>query len=966
MRSKIPRTIESFVGGWSRIIPQASDDANLDYGIFGYLGAISLYIFYALYKDARNGCRIENNCCDENVNTCVEPHSQDVHPGQHPKNNHVGSFTSQYDRVHIVRMTDEQWFAYRRWRDMKARCTPQSEEIKEEVADGDITSQNVKFIDTHPGYHVSPLGEFDAIRDAPLARDASLEEFFSRPLRILTKSWGVNTTLYETFNPWQLYWENLRVINRIANYKLLRAKLCLKVTINGNAFHYGRAILSYNPLPTLDEMTVDRAFIDADNVAASQRPHLYLDPTNSQGGEMCLPFFYHKNALDITGQDWRELGECVLNGLTTLKHANGAVDTVTVNVFAWATDVKFAIPTQIEPGAIDPQADEYGKGPISRPASVIANVASKMSMIPTIGPFARATEIGASAVGAVATLFGYSRPVMLSKAQFKPHPKGDMAVTDTEDDLPKLSVTAKQELTLDPRTTGLGDIDEMSINYIAKRESYLTAFDWEVGTTTETLLWNSIVDPALHRIQADELHFPASCFASMPFDYWRGAMEFRFQVVCSKYHKGRLKVVYDPSGNPAGDAEYNTAYTTIVDIADTTDFTIKCGWGQATTYRERIPLGTNQSTMFDTTELSYTTPGAPYGNGTIAVYVVNELTVPNTTDNNDIEINVFVKMCDDFEVAQPDGNAISQLRLTTSSQLTQPEPQAEEIIPHADEAAQSAQDNEADETNRMDSAPMGTKVVNTTGNEIDLTDYTNHVHFGESIRSFRQLIKRYNLHEVLSFDADVGSGAGNKVFARWIRNILPFEPGYTSEDTDVTYITFNGFYYYSQMTLLRYLTTGYGGWRGGVRWLVDSSTSGTAANGDRTQVILGREREGTTMDNDTFIETGPYTNPNGQGTAHIRYAESNGQSGAILHNYKVNPISSAEIPYYSLYRFSPAKERVTSTGPNTAMPTYRIIYTGNVAEKDYLTTWCAAAEDFNCFFYLGPPIFYRDIAPPIE
>lgn len=888
------------------VTPQALDSAT--YGIFGYLGAITLYIVYALAKDMTSeSCHTELSC-----ETDV-----DVHNDGSPK-----------------------------------PCIPQAEEFVQSVGTRDPVSQNVKFVDTHPGYKTDVLSERDPVRNAVMVTDASLDEFFSRPLRIRTEEWGVNTQLGVAFNPWKLYFQNPRVINRISNYKLLQADLCVKVTINGNAFHYGRAILSYVPLPTLDNMSSFRAFIDVDNVGASQRPHLYIDPTNSQGGEMCLPFFFFKNALDVPSADWNEMGTLTLNTLTPLKHANGAVDTVTVNVFAWAENVKFAIPTQIEPGAIVPQADEYGKGPISRPSSIVASLAAKMANVPAIGPFMRATEIGASAIAGISSLFGYSRPVMLSKSQFKPHPKGDMAVTDIEDDIPKLSVTAKQELSVDPRTVGLSNVDEMCINYVASRESYLVGFPWPVTTATETLLWNCVVDPAVHRIFNDEYHFPASCFASMPFDNWRGTMDFRFQVVCSKYHKGRLKVVYDPSGNPSGAAEYNTAYTTIVDISDTTDFTISCGWGQATSYRERIPLGTNEADMHNVVPLTYNSPALRYGNGTIAVYVVNELTVPNTTIDNDIEINVFVKMCDDFEVASPDGNEVNQLRLT-------PIPQAEEVVPQAEDVP-----NDGDEADRMDSAPMATTPVNQMAPHIPLTDYTNHIHYGESIRSFRQLLKRYNLHEVLPLVTREGSGGSNaNVITRFIRPLLPFEPGYTTDVNDITYPLIAGSYYYSQMTLMRYLTVGYCGWRGGVRWMYDTSSACKATIGDRKSVLIARERFDQQMDNFSVEQVSP-NNPLGQGTLNIYYDESNGQSGAIASCTTLNPIASAEIPYYSINRFSVGKQRVRKENAFN-MPKVRVIIAGPSSTSDYVTSWCAAAEDFSCFFFTGAPIFYREVGFPI-
>lgn len=847
---------------------------------------------------------------------------------------------------------------------------PHAEEITQSLGSAN-TEQNVKFTDTHPGYATMVEGGFDSIRDAAFNSDATLDEFFSRPLRIVTKEWGIGLALFEEFNPWTLYFQNLRVVNRISNYKLLRAKLHMKVTVNGNAFHYGRAIMSYNPLPNRDELTIDRTFIDADLVSATQRPHIYIDPTNSQGGEMCVPMFYYKNALDITSQDWQNLGECVLSSMNDLQHANGGADTVTINVFAWATDVKFAIPTQLEPGAIAPQAreiaphaDEYGTGVVSRPAGIVANIASKLAAIPTIGPFARATEIGARALGGMAQIFGYSRPVMLTKSQYKPHVKGDMAVCDLEDDCTKLSVSAKQELTLDPRTTGIGSTDELAINYIAGRQSYLAQFDWDVGTNVETLLWNCVVDPAIHRQQAAEYHLPAASFAVLPFQWWRGSMDFRFMVVCSKYHKGRLKIVYDPSGNTSGTAEYNTAYTTIIDISDTTDFTIKCGWGQATTYREHMLLTDAQSTQFNTTALTYNSSTTTRGNGTLAVYVVNELTVPNTTITNDISINVFVNMGEDFEVAGPTDENIKDLRLTSAAVLTSP--QAMEVTPHAGESDIS---NEGDEQERMDSAPLGTTILNTAGETTSLTDYTNHVHFGENIRSMRQLCKRYNMHEVMYFDPAVVTGTNTDVVGSWVRPIMPYEPGYTATGVGTppglplkTLIAAN--YYYANMTFVKYLSVAYGGWRGGMRWMFDASNCTNSGIGRPGVLTLGRNTSSSRPSQavDAYT-TSPHTNLTMVALLND-YETTEGFAGSFIQGSTVNPVLSAEVPYYSEYRFTPAKQRANFSAEQFNVPGYRLLYQGEVAPIDQIKSYVAVAEDFNCFFFLGAPIFYRETARP--
>lgn len=418
-----------------------------------------------------------------------------------------------------------------------------------------------------------------------------LKMFFSRPIKIREYQWPVNSVFFEKFNPWSDFFRNKRVANRLTNFMNLRCKLCVRVLINGTIFHYGRAMLSYNPLHIDDNVTVDRAFFVQDLIAASQRPKIFIDPTLSQGGDICLPFFWYNNALNIPVGEFDKMGEMILQQINILKHANGSSDTVDISIYAWAEDVHLSIPTSADMDALVPQSgDEYGQGIVSKPMGVLAKTAGALRSIPMISAYARAVEMAAGSMSSIATMFGYSRPnVVADIEQYKPMFLGNMANTRGADTAIKLALDPKQELTIDPRTMGLGSSDEMSIASIAKRESYLTQFPWTVSSQPETILWTSKVSPVLWdtlTIGSDtEYHFPATCFATMPFLKWRGSMKFRFQVVCSNFHKGRLKIVYDPYAFESN--EYNTNFTHVVDISKDKDFTVEIGWGHPLAYCQR-------------------------------------------------------------------------------------------------------------------------------------------------------------------------------------------------------------------------------------------------------------------------------------------------------------------------------------------------------------------------------------------
>jgi hypothetical protein len=797
-----------------------------------------------------------------------------------------------------------------------------------------------------PGFSYEVPSSPDATFAVADSTDDSLQNFFSRPIKTQSYSWGTGTNLFETFNPWQDYFENSRVINRISNYHLLRCKLHVKFVINGNGFHYGRAICSYTPLASADNFTKDRAFFQADVVAASHRPHIYLDPTKSQGGEMSLPFVWKYNALDIPNQEWRDMGDIIIHGMQNLKHANGATDSVTVSVFVWATDVSLAIPTATEPGAISPQAgeyvpqaDEYGSGVISKPASIIARAAGALKNAPVIGAYARATEIGASAIANIATAFGYSRPAVVTDiAPYKPTYFGNLANTNVGDSVTKLTYDAKQEVTVDTRTMGLDGTDEMTLTSIATRESYLTEFPWPVSETTESLLWNSEVSPIIwNESLSAEYHMPACCFAGLPFEYWRGTMKFRFQVVASAFHKGRLKIVYDPAYPVTN--EYNTNYTRIIDLAEERDFTVEIGWGSNYPYLRHRNMFRHGTPIYKTTALGGD-PGE-YGNGIISVYVVNELTVPNSTANNDIAVNVFVSAGDDIEFAGPTEEYIHDLSWYI--------PQAGEYVPQAGESGINVPD--ADNTTE-ENAPMQQEPDEMMATDLTLADHTNDIFFGDPVVSIRQLLKRYCMSTMWAPATD-----GIRMHT-WRLPDMPLMRGY---DPDGVHEAdgpkpFN----YTKMTLLNYFTPAFTCYRGGVRWKYCAVGSDT-----RVRNFLSCQRQPEVK----AYQYGSVVMPNNANSQSVLAANhtylAGSSAGAAMTPDTQNPALEIELPYYSNERFKFAKNG-EYTGSGGDMTFHGVDWFVNVSSTSYmgLVAYAAAAEDFTLGFFTGAPVAYRVVNPP--
>jgi len=833
-------------------------------------------------------------------------------------------------------------------------------------------------MDANPAYDYVVEGNGDPTRGVADLDDAQLGSFLSRPILIKEFSWQQGLSFFETFDPWSEFFNNPRNINRISNFNLMRSRLCVKFLVNGNGFYYGRLVASYNPLPGTDQVTVNRGLnIKQDVIGASQRPHIYINPTECQGGSLCVPFFHYQNALKVPEAQWSEMGAMTLQTLNTLRNCNGAatVDSfVTVSVFAWAENVDLSVPTSQNPSTITPQSDEYGVTPVSAVASTVARVAGALTTAPVIGPFAKATQIAAKGVGSVASLFGMSRPAVIDPIQiYKPEYVGGLANTNVPDGTNKLSLDVKQEVTVDPTVTGVGSADEMTLKSVAMRESYYTTFAWDqtggVKSGPGYKLFQTQVMPTVYQTfgsgQNMEYHNVPAGMAALPFKYWGGSMEFRFQIVSSNFHRGRIRVAWDPCNLDGGtnSTDYNTMYTKVVDIADMRDFTFKVGWGREYSF---LPVQ-NPMQLYDGLPLPTFADGptAPavlqqvLGNGTLSVFIVNDLTVPNSDPAIDasVEVNVFVSMCDDIRLAEPTDNALRSITYFVPTAT---------VTPQSDEGTALVQE----------SAPVSTDVSVAVGAVGATSDHTMDVFFGEEITSIRQLLKRYNLHSATSTGTLANESEG---FTMKLK--MPDFPYYNGYNPEGPAVSVNGNFAYSHMTMLNYFTPAYAAYRGGLRWKhfatraptnlgqtfsrqdVMSDVNMTVERGDGSEVVLTStglyEPYSYSTQSSVFRPLSGPTTVSAEQCASVLTNYHSMIDGAFTSPLHLNPSLEVEMPYYTNRRFYAARRirnldnrgRFFDENPGI----HELTVTGM---KSTILSYVSVAEDFSLAFFVGVPIMY--------
>lgn len=737
--------------------------------------------------------------------------------------------------------------------------------------------------------------------------------------------------------------DNPRVINRLCNYNLLRANMCIKVLVNGNAFYYGRLMMAYRPLPSVDEVT--RVSFDwQDNINLSQFPKLFIDPTTSQGGMMKLPYVWKNDYLSIPLGDWNDLGEIHVRTLGLLHHANGGTDSISVSVFAWLEDVVLAAPTSASPLNLVPQSgDEYSTSPVSTPATAIASAAAALTKMPYIGNYAMATQQIAQLTAAVAKMFGYSRPSVVDDIRpFKPN-FGNYANTAIADASYKLTFDPKQEVTIDPSVVGLEPEDEMTLKYFTSRESYLTYFIWPTAGLPEQILWSSHVTPSLFALNVDNIHMTPMCFAAVPFKYWRGSIRYRFQIVCSAYHKGRLKIVYDPFVNSSN--EYNTNYTRIVDISKERDFTVEVGWGNPAHFLRTYGYPDPPSEQYG--PWSITTPDPTRSNGVVSVYIVNDLTTPNTLVTNDVRVNVFVSAGPDFELIDPVSDvmeAFTFLGTSVPGLKTDSAP-----ILEADPAPAVLDTQSGEETSPQVGAPQQDAPLSSIATQVIDPAATYKVFFGDPVASIRQLVKRFNIHSIIP---SVDTGASGYLLKAEIPD-FPFYRGYIVGGVANNYNP-------AKMTIQNWFTPCYVCRRGGMRWkhtLIGSRYSG--ANGRENTVAVSRAPLASAYQIIAvlFAETSNMLRTLTQAERYFSL-----WSGGVVqptHNAQIE----VELPFHTNKRFYAG--RTLNMHLDTTETTYHRLQIPVYVDNNTIVALSsvAAADDFSLSFLVGTPIVRRLEAP---
>jgi hypothetical protein len=804
----------------------------------------------------------------------------------------------------------------------------------------ETTEQNVGFSDP-PNNVISDIPHPMKYLKVDSSQNIDLGDFLKRPVQIYTKTWGVGDTIdaaSDTFLPWHLYFNKTSIKKKLDNYYMVRCNLHLKFVINASPFFYGCVLCSYLPMVNFNPApVVISATTRKENIPLSQRPHIYLYPQNSQGGEMVLPFLYHKNWLNATSsQDLQDMGLMLLNSFNPLANANGVVsDNITIMVYAWAEDIEVAGPTPSL--AVQGSRDEYSHdGVVSRPASAIARTMGKLKDVPIIGEFATATSYAAGAIADIASLFGYTDvPVIDDVHAFLPKPFPNLAATDIGTPIEKLTLDSKNELSIDPKICGADVVDELTISSFVQRESYLFNSTWSATDATDTSLFYCKVSPNLmddEAITGAEVVYgtPMSHLARC-FKYWRGDIIFRFKFICTKYHRGRVRINWSPFGALGTSGDYTTeSYTRIVDITEDNDVEFCIPYTQPTSFLE-FPLNVGPQMAASGTSTSGL---GQFFNGIITVRVLNQQTSPVTSA--DIQMLTFVRGSDNLEFAGP-----VDIPSTWSPYVVQG-------------------DYDIDQSKYE----IGTKPSVADPN-------TNLIYMGEHIVSLRSLMRRACRYFRMSDVTAVAADTRNVYYSVLGRE--PIYPGYDPNGLHQAIgivSTTPENYNFAAWNYTTWFSTCFVGNRGSYHYIVHPYTQS-----DVLALEVARSDKIHTNATDNLLRAFPVSTgtSNYERDFTLSTVYSMGMSGTNLVSQKNLAGVTVSLPMYSRFKFlsnsvTTRTEGTTTDGSDvdSFATTASYDFVSGVSTDQYFNQdmYVSCGTDFSLVFFLNVPVMYNYSAVP--
>lgn len=550
------------------------------------------------------------------------------------------------------------------------------------LEDGDVNSFNLTEVPVAPDFK----------KDAEDYLPHSVRGFLQRPLEMQNFDWalasGWGTQLARSVDL-PADWLKVKMIReKLSGFLYLRCNFKIRVQVNAQPFHAGRLLIVYIPAKTQQSVnpTNEQHFGGLTGYRC-----VNLDLSDATSAEIKIPFGGNISHLDLV----KAIGLLGTVKIFVYSQLTGSSD-VQGTVWLSAEDVEVQMATGLEPavraqvhmanedpfqgfpGPKDGETDKEFRqrviefsgvkekinieatqekekkkpGIVERVSGSIGNIGSALGWIPVVGTFAAGVGFAAKAVSGIAGLFGWSKPNDIrTSTPYQPVFQKNFANYDGDSKSKVLALDSENKICF-PSDIFQTDEDEMGIYSIVRNPVFTDRFNMKTEQVPNQVIWKWPVSPAscgkgklvIDGVERSIKLNTYLSYLSEMFGAWRGAINYHFKIVKTRFHTGRIRVSFIPSmyeDTPLENLDVNKIYSKVYDIREITsfDFTVPFVFHQPW----------NSLVLMKELELKLS---ETFPTGVVIVEVLNSLRAPSTVANS-IEFLVETSAGTDFQFAYP-------------------------------------------------------------------------------------------------------------------------------------------------------------------------------------------------------------------------------------------------------------------------------------------------------------------------
>lgn len=445
---------------------------------------------------------------------------------------------------------------------------------------GNVNSSSTRFTSDTGNVrssHRTPTFIESIIDSMRQGEDDDIIKFLKKPYRLRSGQLSNADvgTLWNSQLPTEVF-DNSFQSAKLANILMVRCDIHLTLTVNANRFQQGRYILAWIPnggLALSDRESAWYRMHNANLTTLTQCPHVEFDLSQQTMVSLVVP---HTTSQVFNIANIAKRGAFINGNLVLVTYeplSVGSTGSTTCEYTCWAhlDNIHLAGVTS-QSGEEEKKADDLQQSYVDEAVPLLNELPKLLT------PQKPSWYLDLLSRGSKS--FGFSKP-NISKPVVRMDRK-PMVYTnnaDTANQAAPLGVSADNCVVV-PSGLGAPEVDEMSYDFIKSQYAFYGKFDITTSDLAGTFIAKYGHNPFGYVVPLTPGYtFTPVAMLSRLHQYWRGGMKFRFKIVKTEFHSGRLAVSYAPFDRRYIDPTYSLDQTAvlwreIIDLRETAEFEV--------------------------------------------------------------------------------------------------------------------------------------------------------------------------------------------------------------------------------------------------------------------------------------------------------------------------------------------------------------------------------------------------------